>query len=202
MPEKIVLAYSGGLDTSVAVRWLKEERGYEVIALTVDGGMDREREALQSRALAAGASKFVWREAQETFLRHFAFAALAAGARYQGHYTLATALSRPLIARELVEVARAEGATAVAHGCTGKGNDQVRLEVSVQALAPELRIVAPVRDWDMDREAEIAYAPEYSIPVTVNRDSPYSIDENLWGRAVECGVLEDPWQEPPADVYE
>lgn len=202
MPEKIVLAYSGGLDTSVAVRWLKEEGGYEVIALTVDVGMQRQREEAQSRALTAGAAKFVWREAQETFVRHFAFPALATGARYQGRYPLATALSRPLIAREMVEVARAEGATAVGHGCTGKGNDQVRLEVSVQALAPELRIVAPVRDWEMDREGEIAYAQEHSIPVPVTRDSPYSIDENLWGRSIECGVLEDPWQEPPADVYE
>jgi argininosuccinate synthase len=200
--EKVILAYSGGLDTSVAVRWLKEERGYEVIALTADVGMQRQREEVQSRALATGAAKFVWRDVQETFVRHFVFPALAAGARYQGHYTLATALSRPLIARELVEVARAEGATAVAHGCTGKGNDQVRIEVSVQALAPELRIVAPVRDWDMDREAEIAYAQEHSIPVAVTRDSPYSIDENVWGRSVECGVLEDPWQEPPADVYQ
>ena len=202
MAEKIVLAYSGGLDTSVAVRWLKEERGYEVIALTADVGMQRQREEAQSRALTAGASKFIWRDVQETFVRHFVFPALAAGAVYQGHYPLATALSRPLIALELVEVARAEGATAVGHGCTGKGNDQVRLEVSVQALAPELRIVAPVRDWEMDREGEIAYAQEHSIPVTVTRDSPYSIDENLWGRSIECGVLEDPWQEPPPDVYE
>ena len=154
MSEKIVLAYSGGLDTSVAVRWLKEDRGYDVVALTVDVGMDREREALHSRALAAGASKFLWRDAQETFLRHFAFPALAAGARYQGHYPLATALSRPLIAREMVAVAKAEGASAVAHGCTGKGNDQVRLDVSVQALAPELKIVAPLREWEMDRESE------------------------------------------------
>ena len=202
MAEKIVLAYSGGLDTSVAVRWLKEEGGYEVIALTADVGMQRQREEAQSRALTAGASKFIWRDVQETFVRHFVFPALAAGAVYQGHYPLATALSRPLIALELVEVARAEGATAVGHGCTGKGNDQVRLEVSVQALAPELRIVAPVRDWEMDREGEIAYAQEHSIPVTVTRDSPYSIDENLWGRSIECGVLEDPWQEPPPDVYE
>jgi argininosuccinate synthase len=202
MAEKIVLAYSGGLDTSVAVPWLKEEGGYEVIALTVDVGMQREREEAQSRALAAGAAKFVWRDAQDTFVRHFAYPSLAAGAIYQGHYPLATALARPLIARELVEVARAEGAAAVGHGCTGKGNDQVRFDVSVQALAPELRIVAPVRDWDMDREAEIAYAQERSIPVPVTRDSPYSIDENLWGRSVECGVLEDPWQEPPSDVYE
>ena len=202
MTEKIVLAYSGGLDTPVAVRWLKEERGYEVIALTVDLGMQREREDVQSRAMKAGAAKFVWRDAQETFVRHFAFPALAAGAVYQGHYTLATALARPLIARELVDVARAEGATAIGHGCTGKGNDQVRFDVSTQALAPELRIVAPVRDWDMDREAEIAYAEEHSIPVLVTRESPYSIDENLWGRSIECGVLEDPWQEPPPEVYE
>jgi len=201
MAEKIVLAYSGGLDTSVAIRWLKEERGYDVIALTIDVGMGREREDLQSRAKAAGATKYVWVDAQETFIRNFAFPALAAGARYQGTYPLATALSRPLIAREMVAVAKAEGATAVAHGCTGKGNDQVRLDVSVQALAPGLRIVAPLREWEMDRESEIAYAEEHSIPINVTRASPYSIDENLWGRSIECGVLEDPWQEPPADVY-
>ena len=202
MAEKIVLAYSGGLDTSVAVHWLKQEGGYDVIALTVDVGMQRQREEVQSRALTAGATKLIWRDAQETFVRHFVFPALAAGALYQGQYPLATALSRPLIARELAEAARAEGATAIGHGCTGKGNDQVRLEVSVQALAPELRIVAPVRDWEMDREAEIAYAQEHSIPVSVTRESPYSIDENLWGRSIECGVLEDPWQEPPEEVYE
>ena len=202
MAEKIVLAYSGGLDTSVAVHWLKQEGGYEVIALTVDVGMQRQREEVQSRALTAGATKLIWRDAQETFVRHFVFPALAAGALYQGQYPLATALSRPLIARELAEAARAEGAMAIGHGCTGKGNDQVRLEVSVQALAPELRIVAPVRDWEMDREAEIAYAKEHSIPVSVTHESPYSIDENLWGRSIECGVLEDPWQEPPEEVYE
>lgn len=202
MAEKIVLAYSGGLDTSVAVHWLKQEGGYDVIALTVDVGMQRQREEVQSRALTAGATKLIWRDAQETFVRHFVFPALAAGALYQGQYPLATALSRPLIARELAETARAEGATAIGHGCTGKGNDQVRLEVSVQALAPELRIVAPVRDWEMDREAEIAYAQEHSIPVSVTHESPYSIDENLWGRSIECGVLEDPWQEPPEEVYE
>ena len=201
MSEKIVLAYSGGLDTSVAIRWLKEERGYDVVALTVDVGMDREREALRSRAMAAGAAKCLWRDTQETFLRHFAFPALAAGARYEGHYPLATALSRPLIAREMVAAAKAEGATAVAHGCTGKGNDQVRLDVSVQALAPELQIVAPLREWDMDREGEIAYAQEHAIPVSVTKASPYSIDENLWGRSIECGRLEDPWQEPPAEIY-
>ena len=201
MPEKIVLAYSGGLDTSVAIRWLKEERGYDVVALTVDVGMDRSREELQSRAMVAGASRHVWQDAQETFIRHFAFPALLAGARYQGHYTLATALSRPLIAREMVAVARDEGASAVAHGCTGKGNDQVRLDVSVQALAPDLKIVAPLREWEMDRESEIAYAQEHAIPINVTKAIPYSIDENLWGRSVETGVLEDPWVEPPKDVY-
>ena len=202
MGEKVVLAYSGGLDTSVAVRWLKEERGYDVIALTVDVGMDRDRETLQSRALAAGAEKFVWWDARETFLREYAFRALMAGAVYQGHYPLATALSRPLIAHLLVEVARQEGARAVAHGCTGKGNDQVRFDVSVQALAPDLRIVAPVREWDMDREREIEYAQRHGIPVPVTKASPYSVDVNLWGRSVECGPLEDPWQEPPEDAFE
>ncbi|HSP54600.1 MAG TPA: argininosuccinate synthase [Dehalococcoidia bacterium] len=201
MAEKIVLAYSGGLDTSVAIRWLKEDRGYDVIALTVDVGMERSREELQSRAMAAGAAKYVWRDAQDTFIRRFAFPALRAGARYQGQYPLATALSRPLIARELAEVAKAEGATAVSHGCTGKGNDQVRIDVGVQTLAPELKIVAPLREWEMDRESEIAYAEEHNIPITVTRKSPYSIDENMWGRAIETGILEDPWQEPPADVY-
>ncbi len=201
MPEKIVLAYSGGLDTSVAIRWLKEERGYDVIALTVDVGMDRSREELHSRAMEAGASQYVWQDARETFIRRFAFPALMAGARYQGHYPLATALSRPLIARELVAVAKAEGASAVAHGCTGKGNDQVRFDVSVQALAPNLKIVAPLREWEMDRESEIAYAEDHKIPINVTRASPYSIDENLWGRSIETGVLEDPWVEPPADVY-
>jgi argininosuccinate synthase len=200
MAEKIILAYSGGLDTSIAIRWLKEERGYDVVALTVDVGMDRDRETLQSRAMTAGAVGYEWADSQDTFIRNFVFPALAAGARYQG-YPLATALSRPLIAREMVAVARAEGATAVAHGCTAKGNDQVRLDVSVGALAPDLEIVAPLREWEMDRESEIAYAHEHSIPIEVTKSSPYSIDENLWGRSIECGVLEDPWQEPPEDVY-
>jgi argininosuccinate synthase len=201
MAEKIVLAYSGGLDTSVAIRWLKEDRGYDVIALTVDVGMDRSREELESRAMETGAVKYVWADAQDTFIRNFAFPALRTGARYQGCYPLATALSRPLIARELVEIARREGATAVAHGCTGKGNDQVRIDVGVQSLAPHLKIVAPLREWEMDRESEIAYAQEHYIPISVTKASPYSVDENLWGRSIETGVLEDPWVEPPADVY-
>ena len=201
MAEKIVLAYSGGLDTSVAIRWLKEERGYDVVALTVDVGMDRQREELQSRAMAAGAAAFAWSDVQDEFVRHFVFPAVMAGAKYQNVYPLATALSRPLIAREMVEAARREGATAVAHGCTGKGNDQVRLDVSVQALAPDLKIVAPLREWEMDRESEIDYAQEHNIPVPVTKKSSYSIDENLYGRSIETGPLEDPWTEPPDDVW-
>ena len=202
MAEKIVLAYSGGLDTSVAIRWLKEDRGYDVIALTVDVGMDRTREELESRAMATGAVGYVWSDVQDEFVRDFVFPALKANARYQNVYPLATALSRPLIAREMVAVARAQGASAVAHGCTGKGNDQVRLDVSVQALAPDLTIVAPLREWQMDRESEIEYAHEHNIPINVTRKSPYSIDENLYGRSIETGPLEDPWTEPPADVWE
>ena len=202
MPEKLILAYSGGLDTSVAVRWLKEERGYDIVAVTVDVGMQKDRETLHSRALAAGAVAFRWAEAQEVFVRDFIFPALTAGAIYEGQYPLATALGRPLIAQRLVEVARQEGATAVGHGSTGKGNDQVRFDVSVQALAPDLSIVAPVREWGMNREDEIAYAQKHQLPVPVTKESPYSTDENLWGRSIECGVLEDPWTEPPEDIYE
>jgi len=201
MAERLVLAYSGGLDTTVATRWLTE-KGYEVIALTVDVGLDRDREEIQARALAAGAVKFVWRDARDSFLRDYAFRALMAGAAYQGHYPLATALSRPLIAKLLVETARQEEATAVAHGCTGKGNDQVRFDVSVQALAPDLRIVAPVREWDMDREEEVRYAQERDLPIPLVSKSPYSVDANLWGRSIECGPLEDPWQEPPEDAFQ
>jgi len=202
MSEKIVLAYSGGLDTCVAIKWLTEERGYEVIALHIDMGTEKDFDVLQERAAAAGAAKALWRDGKDLFIRYFAFPALAAGAVYQGHYPLATALGRPLIAKLMVDVAREEGAMAVAHGSTGKGNDQVRFDVSVQALAPDLQIVAPVREWGMTRDEEIAYAERHRIPVPVTRESPYSTDENLWGRSIECGVLEDPWQEPPEEIYE
>ena len=202
MSEKIVLAYSGGLDTCVAIKWLAEERGYEVIALHIDMGTEKDFDVLQERAAAAGAAKTLFRDGKDLFIRYFAFPALAAGAVYQGHYPLATALGRPLISKLMVDVAREEGATAVAHGSTGKGNDQVRFDVSVQALAPDLQIVAPVREWGMTRDEEIAYAERYRIPVPVTKESPYSTDENLWGRSIECGVLEDPWQEPPEDIYE
>jgi argininosuccinate synthase len=200
---RIVLAYSGGLDTSVAVRWLQDQLHYEVVTLTADlGGEGRDAAAVTERALRAGAIAAHVVDARRVFVERFVFPTLSAGALYEGVYPLATALARPLIAKLLVDVAREEGAVAVAHGCTGKGNDQVRFDVATAALAPELEVVAPVRDWDMGRPQEIAYAAAHGIDVPVTVDSPYSVDANLWGRSVECGPLEDPWTEPPADVYE
>jgi len=198
---KVVLAYSGGLDTSVAIKWLAQEYSLDVVALTVDVGNERDFSAVRQKALDVGAVKALVVDAKELFVNHFIFPALQADAVYEGQYSLATALSRPLIARLLVDVARQEGASAVAHGCTGKGNDQVRFEVSVNALAPELGIIAPAREWKMDREQTISYAQQNGIPVPVTAASPYSIDENLWGKSIECGVLEDPWAEPPEDVF-
>ncbi len=200
---RCVLAFSGGLDTSVAVRWLSDELGFQVVTLTADlGGEGREPETLIERALRAGAVAAHVVDARRVFVDQFAFPTLAAGALYEGVYPLATALARPLIARLLVDVAREEGATAVAHGCTGKGNDQVRFDVATAALAPELEVVAPVRDWAMGRPQEIAYAAAHGIDVPATVESPYSVDENLWGRSVECGPLEDPWTAPPEAVYE
>jgi argininosuccinate synthase len=198
----VVLAYSGGLDTSVAIRWIKEHYDLDVITVTIDVGNDRDLPAIAARGEKIGAVKALVVDARADFVRYFLWPALQAGAVYEGHYPLATALARPLIARLLVEVARAEGAVAVAHGCTGKGNDQVRFDVSINTLAPDLRIIAPVREWSMTRDNEIAYAAEHDIPIPVTSASPYSVDQNLWGRSVECGILEDPWAEPPADVFE
>ena len=199
---RIVLAYSGGLDTSVAVGWLRERLGYQVVTLTADlGGEGRDADAVTERALRAGAIAAHVVDARRVFVEHFAFPTLAAGALYEGVYPLATALARPLIAKLLVDVAREEGAVAVAHGCTGKGNDQVRFDVATAALAPELEVVAPVRDWDMGRPQEIAYAAAHGIDIPVTAESPYSVDANLWGRSVEAGVLEDPWAAPPEEVY-
>ncbi len=200
MPDKVVLAYSGGLDTSVAIRWL-QEKYLEVIAVTVDVGNERDFSLVQQKARDAGATKALVQDARKTFITDFIFPALKADALYEGHYPLATALSRPLIAQILVDVARAEKATAVAHGCTGKGNDQVRIEVSINALAPDLKVIAPAREWNMSREETISYAQRFNIPVSTTIDSPFSIDKNLWGRSIECGVLEDPWIEPPEDVF-
>jgi len=198
---KVVLAYSGGLDTSVAIRWLKENYDLEVVALTIDVGNERDFTAIKEKALKVGAVKAVVIDAKELFVNHFIFPALKADALYEGQYPLATALSRPLIGKLLVDVARDEEAATVAHGCTGKGNDQVRIEVSVNALAPDLKVIAPAREWGMTREETIKYAERHGIPVPVTVSSPYSIDENLWGRSIECGILEDPWTEPPEDAY-
>lgn len=197
----VVLAYSGGLDTSVAIRWIKEQYNLDVITLTIDIGNARDLTAIAARAQQIGAVKAMVVDARADLMRYFVWPALQAGAIYEGSYPLATALARPLIARLLVEVARAEGAIAVAHGCTGKGNDQVRFDVSINTLAPDLKIIAPVREWSMTRDSEIAYANEHAIPINVSIANPYSVDQNLWGRSVECGVLEDPWAEPPENVF-
>lgn len=196
---KIILAYSGGLDTSVAVPWLKERYGAEIVTLTVDLGMV-DLEAIRQRAVAVGAVKAIAMDGKASLVSEFLFPALQAGAIYEEQYPLATALGRPLIARCLVEAARSEGAYAVAHGCTGKGNDQVRLEVSVAALAPELQVIAPTRDWGMSRDEEIEYARARNLPINPAK-SRFSVDENLWGRSVEAGELEDPWLEPTEEAY-
>lgn len=197
----IVLAYSGGLDTSVAIHWIREKYNLDVITLTVDVGNERDLPAIAARAEKIGAIKALVVDGRADFVRYFVWPALQAGAIYEGQYPLATALARPLIARLLVEVARSEGAIAVAHGCTGKGNDQVRFDVSINTLAHDLKIIAPVREWSMTRDNEITYAAEHNIPIQVTNTSPYSVDQNLWGRSIECGILEDPWAEPPEDVY-
>ena len=201
MAEKAVLAYSGGLDTSVAIKWLKENYDLDVIALTVDVGNERDFSTIRNKALKMGALKAEVKDVREEFVRDFIMPSLQADALYEGQYPLATALSRPLISRLLVELAQQEGATAIAHGCTGKGNDQVRIEVGINALAPDMKIIAPAREWGMTRQQTIEYAKKYDIPVPITAASPYSIDENLWGRSIECGVLEDPWNEPPEDAY-
>jgi argininosuccinate synthase len=202
MAEKIVLAYSGGLDTTVAVKWLIEERGFDVVALTIDLGSQPDLAAIRQRALSAGASRAYVLDARAPFIERFCWPALRAGALYQGQYPLATALGRPLIAQLLVEVAAREGATWIAHGSTGKGNDQVRFDVATGALAPHLKVLAPLRDgMSMTREEEIAYARAHQLPIDVKPESPYSVDENLWGRSIEAGVLEDALLIPPEDAF-
>ncbi|MFC2016094.1 argininosuccinate synthase [Chloroflexota bacterium] len=201
MSDKVVLAYSGGLDTSVAIKWLKEKYNLDVIAVTIDVGNERDFSAIRQKALDVGAIKATVIDAKELFVKYFIFPALQADALYEGQYPLATALSRPLMAKLMVDTALEEGASAVAHGCTGKGNDQVRFEVSINALAPELKIIAPAREWGMTREETINFAQQHDIPVPITVASPYSIDECLWGKSIECGVLEDPWVEPPEEIY-
>ncbi len=213
MSKRLVLAYSGGLDTSVAIRWLAENKGYEVIACAIDVGQGTDDysdahtrsvsglEEVRQRALDCGAVESVVVDARDEFAEEFVAPALKANALYMGKYPLVSALSRPLIVRHLVRVAREMDAVAVSHGCTGKGNDQVRFEVGTMCLAPDLTVEAPIREWGLSRDEAIAWAQERGIPVPVKKDSPYSIDENLWGRTAECGILEDPWAKPPEEVY-
>jgi argininosuccinate synthase len=198
---RIVLAYSGGLDTSVAIPWLKENYNAEVIAVTLDLGQGRELTQIRERAMATGAVRCHVLDVREEFARDYILPALQAGAMYEERYPLATALGRPLIAKKLVEIAQMEHATAIAHGCTGKGNDQVRIDVSARAIDPKIQVIAPARVWGMTRPEEIEYARVRNVPVPTTKASPYSTDENLWGRSIECGILEDPWNEPPDDIY-
>jgi len=200
--KKVVLAYSGGLDTSCAVQWLKD-KGYEVICFIADLGQGEDFEAIEKRALVGGASKVYIKDLRQEFVDDFIFPSLKADAVYEGKYLLATALGRPLIAKYLVEVAHKENAKGIAHGCTGKGNDQVRFEVTARILDPKLEIIAPVRIWEFkSREEEIEYALAKKIPIDVTKKKSYSLDKNLWGVSIESGILEDPWVSPPEDCYQ
>jgi argininosuccinate synthase len=201
--QRIAVAYSGGLDTSVIVKWLQENYNADVITVTGNLGQKKELSGVPEKAYKTGAKKVYVQDLREEFIEGYVFPALKAGALYEYSYPMATSLGRPLLAKALVEVARRERCTAVAHGCTGKGNDQVRFEASIAALAPELKVLAPLREWEFkSREEEIAYCEKHSIPVSATKKNPYSIDENVWGTAIECGVLEDPMVEPPADAFQ
>lgn len=200
--EKVVLAYSGGLDTSIIIPWLKENYGYEVIAMAADLGQGEELEPLREKAMKTGASKIYIEDLREEFLTEFIYPTIKAGAKYEGKYLLGTSFARPLIAKRLVEIAAQEGAVAIAHGATGKGNDQVRFELAVKALNPDLKIIAPWREWKIrSREEAIEYATERNIPVPVTKAKPYSMDRNLWHLSHEGADLEDPWNEAQDDLY-
>ena len=199
---KVVLAFSGGLDTSVMVKWLQEEYGYDVVTLTLDLGQGKDLKKVEEKAWSLGVVNHYSIDAREEFINNYVVPAIKANALYMDAYPISSSLSRPLIASKLVEVAELEGAEAVAHGCTGKGNDQVRFDITIKALNPKLKIIAPVREWNMTRDREIEYAKEHGIPIPATVDSPYSIDQNLWGRSIECGVLEYPEKEPPEEIYE
>ena len=201
MKERIVLAYSGGVDTSVAIPWLAEKYNAEIVAVTLDLGQGSELDEVRDRALSTGAVRAHVLDVRDEFARDYILPALKANAVYEKHYPLATALGRPLIAKKLVEVAEFEQGTAIAHGCTGKGNDQIRIEVSARALNPGLKIIAPGREWGLSRTGAIAFARQRRIPIPATLESPYSTDRNLWGRSVQGGVLEDPWREPPDEVW-
>lgn len=198
---KVVLAYSGGLDTSVAIQWLLQERCKEVICVAIDLGQGAELGPIKEKALTIGASESLVIDARQEFVENYCFQALKANAKYDKAYPLATAVARPLIAKILVDVAKKYNADAVAHGCTAKGNDQVRFDLSIMALGPDLKIIAPAREWNMGREESIQYAEKHNIPVPTSKKNPYSIDLNLWGRSAECGILEDISKEPPEEAY-
>ncbi|CEA00522.1 Argininosuccinate synthase [Metalysinibacillus saudimassiliensis] len=200
MTKKVVLAYSGGLDTSVAIPYLKGQ-GWDVIAVCLDVGEGKDLEFIKNKALQVGAVESYMVDAKDEFAENYALISLQAHTWYEQKYPLVSALSRPLISKKLVEIANQTGAQAVAHGCTGKGNDQVRFEVSIKALNPDLEVLAPVRDWAWSRDEEIEYALEHNVPVPATKDSPFSIDQNLWGRANEAGIMEDPWVAPPEEAY-
>ncbi|WP_025270719.1 argininosuccinate synthase [Hippea sp. KM1] len=200
--KKVVLAYSGGLDTSVIVKWLQDKYGCEVITYTADLGQNEDLEPIKEKALKVGASKAYVEDVREEFLNDYVMKAFKFGALYEGKYPLATALGRPLITKKMIEITQKEGADAIAHGSTGKGNDQVRFDVSAVALKPDIKVIAPVRDWELkSRDEEIEYAKKHGIPVPVTKDKPYSIDRNIWGLSVEAGPLEDPYHEPDEEIY-
>ncbi len=200
---KVVLAYSGGLDTSVCVKWLQEEKGLDVITFSAELGQGLNQDELKNKALRSGAKKAYIEDLRESFLKDWVFPALMAGASYEGKYLLATALGRPLIAKKVTEIAEKVGAQFVAHGCTGKGNDQVRFELAFSALNPSLEAIAPLREWSLKtRSDEVDYAKEHNIPVSATKENPYSIDRNIWGVSIECGELEDPWKEVPEKAYQ
>ncbi|WP_342386960.1 argininosuccinate synthase [Salinicoccus bachuensis] len=201
MKEKVVLAYSGGLDTSVTIQWFID-KGYDVVAVCLDVGEGKDLDVVYQKALDMGAVESHVIDTTKEFADEFVAYAIYGNSMYEGKYPLVSALSRPLISKKLVEIAQESNADYVAHGCTGKGNDQVRFEVAIQGLDPTLKVLAPVREWTWSREEEIDYAKEKNIPIPINLDSPYSIDQNLWGRSNECGVLEDPWNKPPEDAYD
>ncbi len=202
MKDKVVLAYSGGLDTSVLAKWIQEKYNVDVITVTVDVGQQDNLKDIEEKAENLGVLKHYSVDAKGEFVAKHVFPAIKANALYEGRYSLGTALSRPIIVSKIVEIARKDGASAIAHGCTGKGNDQVRFDITAKSLAPDLNIIAPVREWKLSRDEEIEFAKKKKIPVPVKKRSPYSIDQNLWGRSIECGVLEQPDHEPPEEVYE
>jgi argininosuccinate synthase len=202
MADKVVLAYSGGLDTSISIKWIKEKYNMDVIAALVDCGQPGDLKKAYQKALKIGASKSILIDAKNEFVNDFILPSIKANLKYEKKYPLATALARPLIVKKLVDIAKKEGAKAIAHGCTAKGNDQVRFDVGIRSLEPDFKIIAPMREWNLSREEAIKYAAEYNIDTPVSGASPYSIDENLWGRSIECGILEDPWVEPPEDIYQ